>query len=82
MKRVLARHGAIAGWPGEKRVEEKLWTLAEALTPKTRVADYTQAIMDLGATLCTRSAPRCDECPVAKDCSAQLQGQAGPLPFA
>jgi A/G-specific adenine glycosylase len=80
VKRVLARHGAIAGWPGDKRVEKKLWTLAEALTPKTRVADYTQAIMDLGATLCTRSAPRCGECPVAADCQARLKGKQARFP--
>ncbi len=80
VKRVLARHGAIAGWPGARRVEEKLWTLAEALTPKTHVADYTQAIMDLGATLCTRSAPRCGECPVASDCQARRQGKQTHFP--
>jgi A/G-specific adenine glycosylase len=79
-KRVLARHGAIAGWPGEKRVEERLWSLSEALTPKTRVADYTQAIMDLGATLCTRSAPRCSECPVAADCRARVLGRQARYP--
>jgi A/G-specific adenine glycosylase len=80
VKRVLARHAAIAGWPAERRVEEKLWTLAERLTPKTRIADYTQAIMDLGATLCTRSAPRCAECPVAADCRARLQGKQSRYP--
>jgi A/G-specific adenine glycosylase len=80
VKRVLARHGAVAGWPGNQRVEAKLWTLAEARTPKTRVADYTQAIMDLGATLCTRSAPRCTECPVAADCRARLQGSQARYP--
>src|SRR5690242_2045653 len=53
VKRVLARHAAVPGWPGEKQVEAKLWALAERHTPRTRVADYTQAIMDLGATLCT-----------------------------
>ncbi|HEY3645570.1 MAG TPA: A/G-specific adenine glycosylase [Gammaproteobacteria bacterium] len=74
VKRVLTRHGAIPGWPGDKRVEEQLWTLAERNTPKTRSADYTQAIMDLGATLCTRSRPRCGECPVAADCQARKQG--------
>ena len=74
VKRVLTRHAAIPGWPGDKRVEEKLWELAERHTPKLRVADYTQAIMDLGATLCTRSQPRCDECPVAVDCVARMRG--------
>jgi A/G-specific adenine glycosylase len=80
VKRVLTRHGAIPGWPGDKRVEEKLWLLAEANTPKARVADYTQAIMDLGATLCTRSKPRCDECPVAADCKARKLGKQMDFP--
>ena len=80
VKRVLARHGAIPGWPGEKRVEEKLWMLAERHTPKAKVADYTQAIMDLGATLCTRSSPRCGECPVAADCLARKAGKQASFP--
>jgi A/G-specific adenine glycosylase len=79
-KRVLARHAAIAGWPGEKRVEEKLWDLADRFTPKARIAEYTQAIMDLGATLCTRSAPRCGECPVAGDCRARIRGSQARYP--
>ena len=80
VKRVLARHAAVPGWPGDKRVEQRLWTLAEAHTPQTRVADYTQAIMDLGATLCTRSRPRCGECPVAADCAARKLGQQAKFP--
>lgn len=72
VKRVLARHAAIAGWPGKTEVAGRLWDLAETHTPNERVADYTQAIMDLGATLCTRSKPACDACPVATDCAARL----------
>jgi A/G-specific adenine glycosylase len=71
VKRVLARHAAIAGWPGKTEVVDRLWSLSEENTPTSRVADYTQAIMDLGATLCTRSKPRCDACPVAVDCLAR-----------
>ncbi len=71
VKRVLARHAAVAGWPGKSEVVDRLWSLAEEATPNSRVADYTQAIMDLGATLCTRSKPRCDACPVAADCAAR-----------
>jgi len=71
VKRVLARHGALAGWPGKTEVVNRLWSSAEENTPTNRVADYTQAIMDLGATLCTRSKPRCDACPVAVDCLAR-----------
>jgi A/G-specific adenine glycosylase len=70
VRRVLARHAAIKGWPGEPAVAEKLWAVAQAHLPKARLADYTQALMDLGATLCTARTPRCGQCPVAKDCRA------------
>lgn len=70
VKRVLARHQAIEGWAGQAKVADKLWLIAEAETPKKRTADYTQAIMDLGATLCTRSKPLCNFCPVSEDCLA------------
>ena len=66
VKRVLARYHAVAGWPGAPRVERELWAHAEAHTPHERVADYTQAIMDLGATLCTRTRPACTVCPLAE----------------
>jgi A/G-specific adenine glycosylase len=82
VKRVLTRHGAIPGWPGDKRVEEQLWLLADANTPDHDVAGYTQAIMDLGATLCTRSQPRCGECPVAADCKARKLGSQASFPAA
>ncbi len=70
VKRVLSRFHAVEGWPGKREVEQRLWGLAEAHTPAQRNADYTQAIMDLGATLCTRSRPRCRECPMKADCEA------------
>lgn len=70
VKRVLARHAMVDGWPGKQRVADALWLHAEQRTPERRVADYTQAIMDLGATLCTRSKPRCSDCPVQHDCAA------------
>jgi len=74
VKRVLARYHAVAGWPGESRVANELWRHSEAHTPRERVADYTQAIMDLGATLCTRAKPACTVCPLASDCAAALAG--------
>jgi len=80
VKRVLARHAAIAGWPGKSAVTHALWALAEARTPEQRVADYTQAIMDLGATLCTRSKPDCSACPVADDCQARLTESIADFP--
>ena len=71
VKRVLARHAAVEGWPGKTDVADRLWLLAEDNTPAKRIADYTQAIMDLGATVCTRSKPNCAACPVAADCQAR-----------
>ncbi len=80
VRRVLARFHGVRGWPGTSAVQKKLWQLAEAHTPTTRVADYTQAIMDLGATICTRSKPRCDECPLRRECVALRDGLTATLP--
>lgn len=80
VKRVLARFHAVAGWPGQSSVLEQLWTRAECYTPTKRVADYTQAMMDLGATLCTRTRPRCGECPLAADCQAHAAGRERDFP--
>ena len=71
VKRVLARYHAEPGWPGDSTVLRRLWTLAEAHLPTTRACDYTQAMMDLGATVCTRSRPACPACPLSEDCSAR-----------
>jgi A/G-specific adenine glycosylase len=80
VKRVLTRYHAVAGWPGAPQVERVLWAHAETHTPTTRVADYTQAIMDLGATLCTRTRPACTVCPLAEDCGAALAGTQAQFP--
>jgi A/G-specific adenine glycosylase len=80
VKRVLARHGGIAGWPGEKRTETALWALAESLLPRTGIEVYTQGMMDLGAMVCTRSQPDCVACPVSADCIARKQGRVNELP--
>ncbi|HEX7915121.1 A/G-specific adenine glycosylase [Rudaea sp.] len=80
VKRVLARFHGVSGWPGEAATENRLWQLADAHTPHKRVADYTQAIMDLGATVCTRAKPRCDACPFASDCVAHRDGLTAALP--
>ncbi|HVC37268.1 MAG TPA: A/G-specific adenine glycosylase, partial [Gammaproteobacteria bacterium] len=80
VKRVLTRlHGA-KGWPGENAVAKKLWALAERHTPLKNVAAYTQAIMDLGATVCTRSRPRCLDCPIAVGCVAHIDGNETKFP--
>lgn len=70
VKRVLARIFAVHGWPGNKKVENLLWQHAHSLMPQTRCNDYTQAIMDLGATLCTRARPKCESCPVMTHCQS------------
>ncbi|MCD6046111.1 MAG: / specific adenine glycosylase [Gammaproteobacteria bacterium] len=70
VKRVLSRVHAVSGSPTDKTVMDTLWAIAEKLTPSERVGDYTQAIMDLGATLCTRQQPRCGECPLQSLCKA------------
>ncbi|WP_133406182.1 A/G-specific adenine glycosylase [Parashewanella tropica] len=75
VKRVLARHGAISGWPGKKTVENQLWEIADRYTPKSEIQKYNQAMMDIGAMICTRSKPKCEQCPVAFDCQAQRQGK-------
>ena len=108
VRRVLARHRGIEGWPGAPSVEAALWRIAEALLPEgagagaevqlnahadadadahtdadagaDAIAIYTQALMDLGATLCTRARPRCDACPVAGDCVALRERRVDALP--
>lgn len=82
VRRVLARFHGIHGWPGSSIVQKELWELAESHTPQARVADYTQAIMDLGALVCTRSKPRCSECPLRDDCVAMREGLTAVLPHA
>jgi len=70
VKRVLARYYALEGWPGITANQKRLWSYAEKNTPQQRVGEYTQAMMDLGATLCTRSKPSCLLCPLQADCQA------------
>ncbi|HEX5961312.1 MAG TPA: A/G-specific adenine glycosylase [Rhodanobacteraceae bacterium] len=80
VKRVLSRYHGVRGWPGERAVETALWTHAEAHTPTRRVADYTQAVMDLGATICTRIDPHCGRCPLAQSCNACRHGLTATIP--
>ncbi len=80
VRRVLIRHRAIEGDPLSPPVQMQLWNLSDALLPSNRIADYTQAIMDLGATVCTRARPRCVRCPVGADCVASLGGLTNELP--
>ncbi|MES2219240.1 MAG: A/G-specific adenine glycosylase [Pseudomonadota bacterium] len=80
VKRFLTRLHGITAWPGEKSVSEELWRLAEMYTPDHRIADYTQAVMDIGATLCVRGQPRCGDCPFEKNCGARQLGLEKQLP--
>ena len=80
VKRVLCRQFGIDGFPGAAAVDRKLWALAESLLPETDIEAYTQGLMDLGATLCTRSRPRCTECPVNTDCIAYRDQRQAELP--
>src|SRR5258705_1469875 len=84
VKRVLARSFGIEGWPGEAAVEARLWHLAEELLPKKGkgIEIYTQALMDLGATVCTKSNPDCSACPVRKDCVARKTSRVADIPAA
>lgn len=80
VKRVLARFHAVPTWPGERKTETAMWALAEAYTPQDRCGDYTQAMMDMGATLCTRSNPSCERCPLKEDCEAFAMGAPTAFP--
>ncbi|WP_338508808.1 A/G-specific adenine glycosylase [Erwinia aphidicola] len=70
VKRVLARCYAVDGWPGKKEVEKRLWQISEEVTPAEGVSQFNQAMMDLGAMVCTRSKPKCEICPLNLGCIA------------
>jgi A/G-specific adenine glycosylase len=80
VKRVLARHFLIEGWTGSPKIEKQLWALAESLLPEQEMVAYTQGLMDLGATICTRSKPKCLACPLVKTCKAYTQNSVAKLP--
>jgi A/G-specific adenine glycosylase len=80
VKRVLTRYKGIIGWSGDSRITKQLWAISTELTPIERCADYTQAMMDLGATVCTRSKPSCTVCPLASHCVALSTGTVAQLP--
>lgn len=82
VKRVLCRHAGIDGWPGKSAVQQALWALAQQRLPDAHGAAYTQAMMDLGATVCTARAASCERCPVASDCVARNEDRVAALPTA
>jgi len=79
-RRVLARYFGVAGGPDDRQALKRLWALAEQETPATEVAAYTQAIMDLGATVCVRRRPLCSQCPLTGHCSARQSGRQHEIP--
>ncbi|MGX2030889.1 MULTISPECIES: A/G-specific adenine glycosylase [Methylocaldum] len=80
VKRVLCRYQGIEGWPGDTRILARLWQLSEELTPSLRIADYNQAMMDLGATVCTKRKPVCSACPISANCVALQSGRVDAIP--
>lgn len=80
VKRVLSRYAAVEGWSGVSKVQKQLWELAEKYTPIDRPADYSQAMMDLGAMVCTRSKPQCLLCPLQTGCEALRLGRVNEIP--
>ncbi len=81
VKRLLCRFAGIEGWPGETKVQKQLWQIAEYYMPQTNTAAYTQAMMDLGAMICTRSKPKCTSCPLQNNCLAYQQNRTQELPW-
>ena len=80
VKRVLTRYHCVSGWPEQSAVKKQLWEIAASITPVQRVDDYTQAIMDLGATVCTRSKPSCPVCPLQMNCRAKHEERITEFP--
>ncbi|PIQ37620.1 MAG: A/G-specific adenine glycosylase [Lysobacterales bacterium CG17_big_fil_post_rev_8_21_14_2_50_64_11] len=80
VRRVLCRVHGVDGWPGASATQQQLWSLAQSHLPTARLADYTQAQMDLGASVCTRSNPRCGDCPLRTRCAAHRQQRTAELP--
>jgi A/G-specific adenine glycosylase len=80
VRRVLCRHRGVRGWPGSSQVQKRLWKIAGDALPDARIADYTQALMDLGATVCKPASPECGACPLRSDCIALRDGLVDALP--
>ena len=80
VKRVFARNFLVEGWPSLPKIEKQLWALADELMPKTNIIAYTQGLMDLGATICTRSKPKCMLCPLVETCGAYATKRVKELP--
>lgn len=80
VKRILCRYYRVQGWSGHSKIQKQLWTLVEKITPQKRCDDFNQALMDLGSSLCSRSKPQCELCPLNSDCEAYLHQQTNNYP--
>lgn len=80
VRRILTRYFGVDGWTGASAVNRRLWSIAESLLPQSRLADYTQALMDLGATVCRAGKPKCGVCPLASECFAFANQRTSVLP--
>lgn len=80
VRRLLCRHRGVRGWPGSAATQTELWAIAQDALPKSRIANYTQALMDLGAGVCTPRSPQCDACPLRGDCVALRDDAVAALP--
>ena len=79
VKRVLARLCGVKGYSGEKKVADRLWQEAERLLPRRGIEAYTQGLMDLGSSVCTRGKPRCDNCPLHGLCDPSRKRHSAAL---
>jgi len=80
VKRVLSRFFAVSGWPGQSKVLGKLWEFSERVTPHRDTGLFNQAMMDLGSMICTRSSPKCQECPLSEECYANKESSQADYP--
>jgi len=80
VKRVLCRYFAVKSWSGEKQTQDLLWQYSEQVSPANGIEYFNQAMMDIGSAICTRSKPKCEDCPLAVSCQAKQQNLVSQLP--
>ena len=80
VRRLLTRYFRIPGWPGDPKVQSRLWTLSESLVPERHPGTFNQALMDLGSLVCTPRRPSCGDCPLETGCGARADGTQGLYP--
>ena len=80
VKRILSRHYLVEGWTGSSKTQKELWALIEAITPEKQCDDFNQALMDLGSSLCSRTKPQCNQCPLMTTCKAHKNNLTAEYP--